>query len=121
MTEEVAAEVRRLQTLVTSPAVRAVSMWSENIGDLPAAGGLAALAGGVLPGYQGVIVRDGYAGYGHLTDALHAWCGVHLLRAVDAQPVKRQQDAEHVPRMAVALARARRQSPSRCSPRRSAS
>jgi Transposase IS66 family len=34
-------------------------------------------AGGVLPGYQGVIVRDGYAGYGHLTDALHAWCGVH--------------------------------------------
>ena len=37
-------------------------------------------AGGVLPGYSGVIVRDGYAGYGHLTDALHAWCGVHLLR-----------------------------------------
>jgi transposase len=37
-------------------------------------------AGGVLPGYQGVIVRDGYAAYGHLTDALHAWCGVHLLR-----------------------------------------
>ena len=37
-------------------------------------------AGGVLPGYQGVIVRDGYAGYGHLTGALHAWCGVHLLR-----------------------------------------
>jgi transposase len=34
----------------------------------------------VLPGYHGVIVRDGYAGYGHLTDALHAWCGVHLLR-----------------------------------------
>ena len=37
-------------------------------------------AGGVLPGYQGVIVRDGYAGYGHLTSALHAWCGAHLLR-----------------------------------------
>jgi transposase len=37
-------------------------------------------AGGVLPGYAGVIVRDGYAGYGHLTGALHAWCGVHLLR-----------------------------------------
>ncbi|MGH3410743.1 MAG: IS66 family transposase [Streptosporangiaceae bacterium] len=37
--------------------------------------------GGVLPGYAGVIVRDGYhAGYGHLTDALHAWCGAHLLR-----------------------------------------
>jgi transposase len=37
-------------------------------------------SGGVLPGYEGVIVRDGYAGYGHLTSALHAWCGVHLLR-----------------------------------------
>jgi hypothetical protein len=28
----------------------------------------------------GVIVRDGYAGYGHLTGALHAWCGARLLR-----------------------------------------
>jgi transposase len=37
-------------------------------------------AGGVLPGYAGIIVRDGYHGYGHLTDALHAWCGAHLLR-----------------------------------------
>ena len=37
-------------------------------------------AGRVLPGYAGVIVRDGYYGYGHLTDALHAWCGAHLLR-----------------------------------------
>jgi transposase len=38
-------------------------------------------AGGVLPGYQGILVRDGYhGGYGHLTDALHAWCGAHLLR-----------------------------------------
>lgn len=41
----------------------------------------ALVAGGVLPGYTGIIVRDGYhAGYGHLTDALHAWCGSHLLR-----------------------------------------
>jgi transposase len=37
-------------------------------------------AGGVLPGYAGIIVRDGYSGYGHLTSALHAWCGAHLLR-----------------------------------------
>jgi transposase len=37
--------------------------------------------GGVLPGYQGILVRDGYhQGYGHLTGALHAWCGAHLLR-----------------------------------------
>jgi transposase len=36
-------------------------------------------AGGVLPGYRGVIVRDGYSGYGHLTDALHAWRGAHYL------------------------------------------
>jgi transposase len=37
-------------------------------------------AGQVLPGYEGIIVRDGYAGYSHLTSALHAWCAVHLLR-----------------------------------------
>jgi transposase len=51
-------------------------------------------AGGVLPGYQGVIVRDGYAGYGHLTDALHAWCAVHLLRDLkglyDFEPGKQE-------------------------------
>jgi transposase len=51
-------------------------------------------AGGVLPGYRGVIVRDGYAGYGHLTDALHAWCGVHLLRDLkglyDFEPSRQQ-------------------------------
>ena len=33
-----------------------------------------------LPGYTGTIVRDGYKGYAHLTDALHAWCGAHGLR-----------------------------------------
>jgi transposase len=40
--------------------------------------------GGVLLDYVGVIVRDGYAGYAHLTDALHAWCGAHLLRDLAA-------------------------------------
>ena len=46
-------------------------------------------AGGVLPGFTGVLVRDGYAGYAHL-EALHAWCGAHLLRDLrsisDADP-----------------------------------
>ncbi len=37
-------------------------------------------AGGILPGYAGTIVRDGYAGYTHLADALHAWCAAHGLR-----------------------------------------
>jgi transposase len=37
-------------------------------------------AGKVLPGYTGTIMRDGYAGYGHLITALHAWCGAHTLR-----------------------------------------
>src|ERR671913_506965 len=41
-------------------------------------------AGGVLPGYAGTIVRDGYAGYAHLIDAAHAWCGAHLLRELRA-------------------------------------
>lgn len=47
-------------------------------------------AGGVLAEYSGVLVRDGYAGYEHLTQALHAWCGAHLLRDLrsisDADP-----------------------------------
>jgi len=46
-------------------------------------------AGGVLPEFAGVLVRDGYAGYAHLT-AVHAWCGAHLLRDLrsisDADP-----------------------------------
>jgi transposase len=33
----------------------------------------------VLPGFTGTIVRDGYAGYAHLVDAVHAWCGAHSL------------------------------------------
>lgn len=36
-------------------------------------------AGGVLPEFTGVLIRDGYAGYEHLK-AVHAWCGAHLLR-----------------------------------------
>lgn len=47
-------------------------------------------AGGVLPEFSGVLVRDGYSGYEHLTRALHAWCGAHLLRDLrsisDADP-----------------------------------
>lgn len=41
-------------------------------------------AGGVLKGYTGTIVRDGYAGYTHLVAAHHAWCGAHLLRDLRA-------------------------------------
>ena len=46
-------------------------------------------AGGVLPNFTGVLVRDGYAGYAHLP-AIHAWCAAHLLRDLrsisDADP-----------------------------------
>jgi len=46
-------------------------------------------AGGVLAEFTGVLVRDGYAGYQHL-QAVHAWCGAHLLRDLrsisDADP-----------------------------------
>ena len=41
-------------------------------------------SGGILPGYAGTIVRDGYAGYQHLTGALHAWCGARGLRDLAA-------------------------------------
>jgi transposase len=47
-------------------------------------------AGGVLPAFTGVLVRDGYPGYAHLTQSVHAWCGAHLLRDLrsisDADP-----------------------------------
>src|SRR5262249_44560499 len=50
-------------------------------------------AGGVLPKYTGVLVRDGYAGYTHLP-AAHAWCAAHLLRDLrsisDADPDHQQ-------------------------------
>jgi transposase len=36
--------------------------------------------GGIWPAFDGVLVRDGYAGYAHLDHILHAWCGAHLLR-----------------------------------------
>jgi transposase len=55
-------------------------------------------AGGVLPGYAGIIVRDGYNGYTHLTGALHAWCGAHLLRDLkdvhDAEPGRQEWAAK---------------------------
>jgi len=47
-------------------------------------------AGGILPGYHGVLVRDGYSGYLHLSGSVHAWCGAHSLRDLkglhDADP-----------------------------------
>lgn len=37
-------------------------------------------AGMVWTSFAGVLVRDGYAGYQHLTEIEHAWCGIHLVR-----------------------------------------
>jgi len=54
---------------------------SAHVGDRSAA---TIDAGGVLPGYQGVLVRAGYAGYTHLVQAIHAWCGAHTLRDLQA-------------------------------------
>lgn len=56
-------------------------------------------AGGVLPGFTGILVRDGYAAYQHLHEADHAWCGAHLLRDLrgvhEADPAG-QSWAEHM-------------------------
>lgn len=56
-------------------------------------------AGGVLPGFGGTLVRDGYAAYQHLTEADHAWCGAHLIRdlrgAHETDPAN-QSWAEHM-------------------------
>jgi transposase len=40
-------------------------------------------AAGVLPGFQGVAVHDGWSPYWSY-DAVHALCGAHLLRELDA-------------------------------------
>jgi transposase len=65
-------------------------------------------AGGVLPGYQGVLVRDGYhQGYGHLTAALHAWCGAHLLRDLKDLHEFEQREQGWAARMAGLLIEAR--------------
>lgn len=39
---------------------------------------------GVLPGYTGTIVHDGYAPYELMTDAVHAQCAAHLVRHLHA-------------------------------------
>jgi transposase len=41
-------------------------------------------AAGIWPGFTGVLVRDGYAGYDHLDTIEHAWCGIHLVRDLRA-------------------------------------
>ena len=41
-------------------------------------------AGGVWESFTGVLVRDGYAGYAHLEQVEHAWCGIHLVRDLRA-------------------------------------
>ena len=56
-------------------------------------------SGGVLAGFTGVLVRDGYVGYDHIDTAVHAECGAHLLRALkgvhDGEP-DRQVWAEYM-------------------------
>jgi transposase len=39
---------------------------------------------GVLPGYSGTVVHDGYASYDVMTDAIHAQCAAHLVRHLNA-------------------------------------
>jgi transposase len=41
-------------------------------------------AGGIWPAFTGILVRDGYAGYEHLDQIEHAWCGIHLVRDLRA-------------------------------------
>jgi transposase len=41
-------------------------------------------AGGVIPGYSGVLVHDAWAPYDTYTDVTHVLCGAHLLRELVA-------------------------------------
>jgi len=51
-------------------------------------------AGGVLTEITGVLVRDGYAGYQHLTRVQHTWCEAHLLR--DLRGIHQADPAGHL-------------------------
>ncbi len=64
-----------LHAVVMDAYVHGVS--SRKVDGLVAALGVES---GIWPAFTGVLVRDGYSGYTHLTGALHAWCGAHLLR-----------------------------------------
>jgi transposase len=50
----------------------------------PRRGKLAMDAAGVLPGFTGVAVHDGWAPYWRYQHATHALCGAHLLRELEA-------------------------------------
>jgi Transposase IS66 family len=49
----------------------------------PKRGGVAMDAAGVLPAFGGVAVHDGWSPYWHY-QAVHALCGAHLLRELEA-------------------------------------
>jgi transposase len=49
----------------------------------PKRGKVAMDAAGVLPGFQGVAVRDGWSPYWRYPDIRHALCGAHLLRELE--------------------------------------
>jgi transposase len=50
----------------------------------PKRGKVAMDAAGVLPGFVGVAVHDGWSPYWRYEDVRHALCGAHLLRELDA-------------------------------------
>jgi transposase len=49
----------------------------------PKRGKVAMDAAGVLPGFQGVAVHDGWSPYWRYQDIRHALCGAHLLRELE--------------------------------------
>jgi transposase len=51
---------------------------------MPSGGKVAMDQAGVLPGFGGVAVHDGWAPYWRYEDVRHALCGAHLLRELEA-------------------------------------
>ena len=58
---------------------------------MPSAATLATDAIGILPGYQGVSVHDGWKAYQRYTTARHALCNVHHLRELTGVAEETQQ------------------------------
>ena len=78
--DETGARVAGRLNWVHSASTAGLSLFTVH----PTRGKVAMDAAGVLPGFGGVAVHDGWAPYRRYQDITHALCGAHLLRELEA-------------------------------------
>jgi transposase/uncharacterized coiled-coil protein SlyX len=78
--DETGARVAGRLHWVHSASTKLLSLFTVH----PRRGRVAMDAAGVLPGFAGVAVHDGWSPYWRYGQAAHALCGAHLLRELDA-------------------------------------